>query len=141
MRLVIDASVAIKWFTRSSADEPDLDMAINILRGIDDDRVQLIQPPHFFAEIAAVLARLTPLNARSNLEDLWRMNWEIEDSPSVYLLGVELAKRLQHHLFDTLYHATAIHTQASALVTADERYYAKAKAEGRIQRLEEFSFA
>ena len=141
MRIVLDASVVLKWFLGASADEPHAEKAMQILRGIDDDELQLVQPPHFFAEVAAVLARVAPSNVHENLEDLWRIKWRVEDSPSVYVLGAELAAQLQHHLFDTLYHATAIHTRASALITADEHYYAKAHQKGRIRRLAEFSIA
>ena len=141
MIVVIDASVAVKWFVGASAGEPDVDRAMDVLRGIDEERLQLIQPPHFFAEVAAVLARVAPSGVRDNLHDLWRIRWDVEDSPSVYLLGVELAARLGHHLFDTLYHATAIHTEASTLITTDERYYAKARGQGRIRRLADFSIA
>lgn len=141
MRVVVDASVALKWFLGGNADEPHVEKAVQILRGIDDDKLQLVQPPHFFAEVAAVLARVAPSDVRENLEDLWRINWRVEDAPSVYVLGAELAVQLQHHLFDTLYHATAIHSKASALITADENYYAKAHRKGRIRRLAEFSIA
>ncbi len=139
MRIVVDASVALKWFIGAEGDEPHTESAMQLLRGIDDDRLRLIQPPHFFAEVAAVLARVAPLSAADNLRDLWRIKWQVEDSTSVYLLATELATQFQHHLFDTLYHAIAIHTQASTLVTADDRYFSKSRRRGRIQRLADFS--
>ena len=111
---------------------------MQVLRGIDGDHLQLIQPPHFFAEVAAVLARVTPSRVRENLRDLWRIKWQVEDSPSIYQLGAELSIELQHHLFDTLYHAIAIHTEASTLITADDRYYSKAQGLGRIQKFADF---
>ena len=139
MRVVVDASVALKWFIGADDDEPHAERAMQVLRGIDGDHLQLIQPPHFFAEVAAVLARVAPSRVRENLRDLWRIKWQVEDSPSIYLLGAELSIELQHHLFDTLYHAIAIHTEASTLITADDRYYSKAQGLGRIQRLADFS--
>ena len=42
---------------------------------------------------------------------------------------------LQHHLFDTLYHATAIHTDGATLLTDDDSYYDKAWNRRRITRL------
>jgi predicted nucleic acid-binding protein len=44
-------------------------------------------------------------------------------------------------LFDTLYHATAFHFGDAVLVTADERYYRKAKGHGRITLLKDFCVA
>ena len=41
-------------------------------------------------------------------------------------------------LFDTLYHATAMHHDDAVLITSDEAYYDKARAEGRIVRLRDF---
>ena len=139
MRVVVDAGVALKWFIGADDDETHAERAMQVLRGIDGDHLQLVQPPHFFAEVAAVLARVTPSRVRENLHDLWRIKWQVEDSQSIYLLGAELSTELQHHLFDTLYHAIAIHTEADTLITADDRYYSKAQGLGRIQRLADFS--
>lgn len=47
--------------------------------------------------------------------------------------------RYQHHLFDTLYHAVALHTPNAVLITADARYHAKARLEGQISLLADFS--
>lgn len=41
-------------------------------------------------------------------------------------------------LFDTLYHAAALHTPDATLVTADRTYCNKARGEGRIVLLSEF---
>ena len=56
MIVVIDASVALKWFFSAREDEAHVDNALEILRGIDDGKAQMVQPPHFLAEVAAVLA-------------------------------------------------------------------------------------
>lgn len=53
--------------------------------------------------------------------------------------ALDLTVRYQHHLFDTLYHAVALHTPGAVLITADERYYAKARLEGQISLLANFS--
>jgi predicted nucleic acid-binding protein len=41
-------------------------------------------------------------------------------------------------MFDTLYHAVALHTPDAVLVTADKRYYDKARSEGQIILLADF---
>lgn len=66
MILVVDASVAIKWFLHLKADEEYADRALQILAGAVSARHVLIQPPHFVAEVAAVLAREKPRDAQAD---------------------------------------------------------------------------
>jgi predicted nucleic acid-binding protein len=54
------------------------------------------------------------------------------ESTAVYLTACDLAILLNHHLFDTLYHAVALLTPEATLVTADRRYFDKAQSHGRI---------
>jgi predicted nucleic acid-binding protein len=140
MILVVDASVALKWFFRERPDEPDVGPATEILTAVGDGRVRMVQPPHFLAEVAAVLARETPRAAARSLDDLWRVNWDIAESGAVYALAAELSIRLRHHLFDTLYHAVSLSTRDATLVTADDAYYMKASGEGAITRLADLTF-
>lgn len=135
MNVVVDASVAIKWFFRLREDERDVDAALELLRGVLDDRVKLIQPPHFIAEMGAVLAREMPDSAESALNDLLDIEMRLVSDEAVYTTAVSLSIRLQHHLFDTLYHAVALESADGVLVTADERYFRKASGVGRIVRL------
>ena len=51
--------------------------------------------------------------------------------------GHRLPINLRRHLFDTLYHATAMHTEGATLITADDSYYAKARRRRRIMRLQD----
>lgn len=60
----------------------------------------------------------------------------IDDRPSSYRLAIELSATLEHHLFDTLYHALALDVGAT-LVTADARYYRKAAQMGSVVLLSE----
>ncbi|MEW5887463.1 MAG: type II toxin-antitoxin system VapC family toxin [Pseudomonadota bacterium] len=135
MRLVIDSSVAVKWFLRSPADEPHTEKAVALLSGLADGSLTAVQPPHWQAEVAAVLARLRPATAAEDLADLRVMGIPTGESTEIYRTGLTLAVQLNHHLFDTLYHAVALHMADGLLVTADERYFRKARALGRIARL------
>ena len=99
----------------------------------------MVQPPHFLAEVAAVLAREQPSTAGEDLLHLQSVEWEVAEWPWVYARAVELSVRLRHHLFATLYHATALHHEGARLVTADEAYIRKARAEGGIVGLREFA--
>ena len=139
MILVVDASVALKWFFGERTDEDQIENAVSILRAVGDGRVQMVQPPHFLAEVAAVLAREQPATAREDLLLLQSVDWEVAEWPWVYDTAMDLSTRLRHHVFDTLYHATALHHEDAKLVTADEAYFEKAKAEGGIVPLGEFT--
>lgn len=138
MRLVVDASVALKWLFRWRDDEPDVDAALAILRAVFDGRATLLQPPHFLAEVSAVLASKAGKWAEASLSDLLAIEMEIVSSPGALTCAIDLSQRLSHHLFDTLYHAVALQEDA-LLVTADERYHRVARGEGRIVRLCDFS--
>lgn len=104
-----------------------------------DGRVKLLQPPHFIAEVGAVLAREVPSFAHEALADLLDIEMQRVETGEVYARAVELSMRLGQHLFDTLYHAVALEAADALLVTADERYWRKASATGRIVRLADFS--
>ncbi len=127
MRCVVDASVALKWFFRSAPDEADVDTAVALLRAHRDGLVDFYQPPHFIAEVAAVLARTKPDEAQADLNDLMDIDCRIIEDAAIHQTALDLAIRLDHHLFDTLYHAVALHTPSAVLVTADQRYFAKAQ--------------
>lgn len=132
MIAVVDASVAIKWFLFFRPDEDHADLALKILEEAVLGKLKLVQPPHFIAEVAAVLARTKPDEAQDDLLDLLNIERATVDTPEIHATALELAIRHQHHLFDTLYHAVALHTPGATLITADQRYFDKAKGEGRV---------
>jgi predicted nucleic acid-binding protein len=135
VRLVLDASVALKWFFRDRPDEPDGQAAAEILQGYAAGRLELLAPPHFLAEMCAVLAREAPDTIDAHLRDLLDLNIPIRDDALVYSRAMHLSRDLGHHLFDTLYHAVALETEGAELVTVDQRYLKQAGALGRIRSL------
>jgi predicted nucleic acid-binding protein len=135
--LVVDASVAAKWFLRFRREEAHVQRALDILAAVDASRVRMLQPPHFIAEMGAVLAREKPREALTDLADLMAVEFEQASDPALYETACKLAVQLGHHLFDTLYHAVATQTPGALLVTADRKYFDKAKAIGRIAYLPE----
>lgn len=139
MILVLDASVVIKWFFRDDPNEQHAQQALQILSAVGTGEVKLVQPPHFMAEVSAVLAREKPAQVQTDIADLLNMEWRISDSAATYKTAISLAVSLNHHLFDTFYHAVALHQPDASLVTADVRYYNKAKDAGSIILLENFS--
>lgn len=135
MKLVLDASVALKWFFRSRTAEADTGVALALLHAVGSGSVTLHQPVHFVAEVAAVLARELPDQAQLLLGELLDIQMQVIDGPMVVARAVELAARHKQHLFDTLYHAVALQTERALLVTADAAYLRKAACDGRIVSL------
>lgn len=141
MNLVIDASVSLKWFFADRHNESGIERALAILDALDAGRVQIIQPPHFLAEIAAVLIREKGPAAAADLEDLQALDWQVLETAELYLEAMRLSDALDHHLFDTLYHAVALCSQETMLVTADRRYFRKASGLTCICLLEHLELA
>ncbi len=138
MKLVLDASVVLKWFFSQRPDEADTGAALALLKAVGEGVVSLVQPPHFVAEVAAVLARERPQDAQRCLRDLLDIDIQLADDPQVMARAVDLSARYRHHLFDTLYHAVALETPGALLVTADAAYLRQAAPEGQIVSLMKF---
>lgn len=134
VKLIIDASVTLKWLLAASPDESDSDKAQMLLHAIERGGYRLLQPPHWTTEVLAVLARREPEQVRPSFRFLRRLPVESPNPLAAYLVAADLAHRLNQHLFDTLYHAMAIEHDAT-LVTADDRYFRAARGEGYIRRL------
>jgi predicted nucleic acid-binding protein len=98
--------------------------ALSLLEAVTKGEVEVLQPPHWILEVAAVLARKAPANADEALDFLEDLAFERLDTRSVLRRARQLATELNHHLFDTLYHAVAIEGRAT-LITADSRYLTK----------------
>ena len=141
MTWVIDASVALKWFLRDRPDEADADAALALLQAYARGEVALLQPPHFLAEVCAVLARTRPEAMADDLADLLDLALPVRGDAAVYALGMQISRDLGHHLFDTLYHALALSLPSAVLVTADRRYFDKARHLGQIAWLPDFRSA
>lgn len=138
MRVTVDASVAVKWLLRDPEREPGVERALALLGGIGSGAVEVVQPPHWLAEVAAVLVRLAPERAAEALGFLDALELPVAGDLAVYRRAAALAHRLDHHLFDTLYHAVALEHR-TILITADDRYGDKAEPEGRLIRLKSWT--
>jgi predicted nucleic acid-binding protein len=60
------------------------------------------------------------------------------DDQAVLRRSTHLSIEINHHLFDTLYHAVTLEHEDALLVTADERYYRKAERYGTIAALSDW---
>jgi len=133
--IVVDASVAVKWFLPTVAGERDAQPALNLLEGVRRGTHTLAAPPHWMAEVAGVLVRLSPATIREDMASLHALRPVVVEHLALYETACRLAVQLKHHLFDTLYHAAALHTPGATLVTADDVYYRKAAHLGQIRRI------
>ena len=112
-RMVVDASVVVKWLFPAREAEVDAEQALALLQEMKAGRISMHQPPHWLGEVAAVLVRLSPATAAADVADLYAMNLPVENGLEVYLIACELARSLNHHVFDALYHA--VDRQATTL--------------------------
>jgi predicted nucleic acid-binding protein len=141
---VVDASVAVKWFVKGdwAAREGDVDVALSLLKASASGQVHFVQPPHFLAEVAAVLGRLSAASASRDVALLSALNVEWATPTQALQRALAMAIELEHHLFDTLYHAVALERDDGAvLVTADRRYFDRARHLGRMVWLPEWGLA
>ena len=137
MNLVVDASVALKWIMTERPDEQNVAEALAVAEIIERGGVQLFSPPHWIAEVLSVLVRLDPAAVESAVLTLTEMNPVVRDGELTLRRAADIAVAQRCHLFDTIYHAVALETGAT-LVTADERYFEKAKGLGSISLLNTF---
>jgi predicted nucleic acid-binding protein len=136
--LVIDASVVVKWLFDDPDNERYTALATDLMAAVVAGDLVIVQPPHWLIEVGAVLARQTPERAQRDLVLLDALRLPIRSSPATLARACTLAVELDHHLFDTLYHATALEYEA-CLITADDRYHRKAQTLAAISHLRDWN--
>jgi predicted nucleic acid-binding protein len=121
MRIVVDASVAVKWVVN----EPRTEAAL----ALRDE--ELIAPALWLAEAANALWRHVRLGELNRNQALARLS-ELETAPVASLpiephvaKALELATEAGHPVYDCVYLALALHQQAR-VVTDDRRFLAAA---------------
>ncbi len=123
MKLVIDASVAAKWFL---PDEPFSESAVELLRQTTAGTADFIVPDLFFAECGNILwkaARRKRVSAEKTLAAIQLIaQLQLATIPTVGLLEttLEIAINYGRTFYDSLYLAVSAKQQA-VLVTADEK--------------------
>lgn len=90
------------------------------------------------AEVGAVLTRLAPEQSLSLFQALLARELPMTMEWVVYEEACRLAINLNHHLFDTLYHAVALHSSDAIFITDDTQYFRKAVGLGQIIELKDF---
>jgi predicted nucleic acid-binding protein len=136
--IVIDASVILKWLLQDPKREPDTDKATALVESVIRAEAEILQPVHWLAEVAAVLARVSPQTAIDDVDLLAAMEFPTTNEPNVMRRATQLAIDTGQHLFDTLYHAVALEHDDATLITADDRYRAQARDQGRLTALRDW---
>lgn len=117
--VVVDASVAAKWFLP----EPDASAALRLL----DGRSRLAAPDLIHAEMGNIAWKLHArgvLDAREAsdmIEHFLLMPLEVHDSALLLASALEIAIATQRTVYDSLYLALAVELDG-LVITADERW-------------------
>lgn len=121
MKLVVDASVALKWYLP----EPHTDAALRLL----DDEVELVVPDLFFAEMGNALWkrwRRQDIDARTVADVLTALRvlpLAVRESRVLLDHAADLGMANGIAVYDALYLAAAA-AEDARLVTADRRLHA-----------------
>lgn len=75
MRVVADASVVVRWFLPAERSDEEGETAAALLAAVKKGSISLLQPPHWLAEVAAVLTRLSPSTARDDITLLGALDY------------------------------------------------------------------
>jgi predicted nucleic acid-binding protein len=117
--VVVDASVAAKWFLP----EPNAEVALRLL----DGRRRLVAPDLIGAEVGNIIWKLharkllAAAEAAEMIEHFLSMPLEIHDSAFLLAPALEIAIATRCTVYDSLYLALAVELDAT-VVTADQRW-------------------
>ena len=123
-RLVLDASVAIKWAI-PSAREPLTDQSLRLLRRYVDSEIEFIVPDVFWAELGNVLWKGTRQRrwrqdeAEAVATDMRARNFATVSSITLLPEALRIAFAYDRAVYDCLYVALAVQSKTD-LITADE---------------------
>jgi predicted nucleic acid-binding protein len=124
LTLVVDASVAAKWFVKEPLWEP--------ARALLTSGEELVAPDFLLVEVANTLwkkihrGELDYIAAQIDVDTLIRGDPEFFDSHFLMADALELSETLDHPVYDCLYLALAIHDD-TRVVTDDRRFHERVK--------------
>ena len=136
-RLVIDASVALKWYL---ADEDLQEEAVGILNSYGQGLIELVAPNILPYEIfnalrmAERLARIEPEITENSFQTFLDLGIELVDPFSDYPEVLALARAHTSSIYDAAYLCVA-ETMGLYLVTADKRLFNSTKSLGSVKWL------
>lgn len=123
--LVIDASVAAKWFLPKSQ-EPLTDEALKLLTDYASGKLRIIVPDLFWSELANICWKAARQNRWSEADAQKALSAVLDRNfptlPATRLLpdALSIALAFDRSAYDSMYVAAALQSK-SVLVTADEK--------------------
>lgn len=137
MRLVVDASVAVKWLVP----EADSEQARRVYSDWKQGLVQLLAPSLLVAEVANVLWKKAKTNelhsahAAGLFRDFKLLNLSLVPIEGLVLHALDFSFIYKHPVYDCIYVALALRERCP-LLTADEELFSKiSKPVPRMVRL------
>lgn len=133
-RIIVDASVAIKWYVR---DEIDADKAIAMLIDYENGRIKFVVPNLFYYETAnavntaASRKRITEDEGQSIIKDLLLMDLIAIADVKLIPIAYIYARQYKISVYDASYLAAAKEHNAP-IYTADRRFYDAVKSKERL---------
>ncbi|MBA7472591.1 hypothetical protein ES707_07923 [subsurface metagenome] len=121
MKIVLDASIGVKWFKYKN--ESNIDLANKLLQQQSQNEIEIIVPDLFFFEIINILLNKKYINVSdlySASESLHLMNMKvIFPNKEIIDTSISIADRTKLTFYDSLYISAAISEQA-LLLTEDK---------------------
>lgn len=139
MKIVIDASIGVKWF--SCKDENNIDLALQIRDLKLKNGIEVTVPDLFFFEtINALLKKKGFTNEiiHFSLETLYRMDLNIiYPDKEIIDNTIDIARKSKLTFYDSLYIAAAVSRQA-LLITEDQEMLQSSNSFSFIRSLDKF---
>ena len=121
--LVVDSSVAIRWFVK---DMDYQNQALNVLSRVLVNEFQIFAPDLIYAEIGNIVWKLRrfqnlkPENAQKAIESFSAMNMTVVSNVPLLKDAYNIATQYNRSVYDSLYIALA-QREKCTFVTADEK--------------------
>jgi len=131
---VPDASVILKWAIGLES-ELDREKAIHILDAWVGNNIEIVLPELWVFEVGNVLGRMVPDSALEKMETLLEFRFKTKELDKETCKSIfKSMKDLSVSFYDASYHALA-QRMGGVSITADDKYYQKARAKGNIEFL------
>ncbi len=131
---VPDTSVILKWAIGLES-ELDREKAIHILDAWVGNNIEIVLPELWVFEVGNVLGRMVPDSALEKMETLLEFRFKTKELNKQTCKSIlKLMKDLSVSFYDASYHALA-QRMGGVFITADDKYYQKARARGNIEFL------
>jgi len=141
MKIVIDASIGVKWF--SCKDENNIDLALQIRDLKLKNGIEVTVPDLFFFETMNALLKkkgFTNEIIHFSLETLYRMDLNIiYPDKEIIDNTIDIARKSKLTFYDSLYIAAAVSRQA-LLITEDQEMLQSSNSFSFIRSLDKFRF-